>query len=210
MGQPGRKSTIYGSAVTADGRGLPMTVDNNTGLADKAGIEPSRLDGAISSLIKLCEDGAELLDQNGPMLTVLMQRVQKEAQRSLAEIERVSLEEDRQRDAGEIVATIPGINDQLARALEIANKVSIVMDRVNKMLVNAIKAKDTAVRLRTFIATGDMEQTGLENMSESALRRMVNETANGEMLPQEERKAKVAVRPILDADIAVVDITPER
>ena len=187
MAQPGRRSAIYGSATTSDGRGLPVPIDTAVGLADKAGVEPSRLDMAIDGLIKLCEDGAQLLDNQGPMLDALMKRVQVEAQRSLARIEQLTAEEDARVERGE-ATTLPGINDMLARALDIVNRVTVVMDRVNKMLLNAIKAKDTAIRLRTFIATGDEAQTGLEGLGESALRRMVNLTANGEMLPPEERR----------------------
>ncbi len=191
MAQPGRRSAIYGSqgsAQHADGSGLPVTVDSNVGFVDKANVDPSRLDAAIDSLVRLCEDGAALIDENGPMLRALMQRVQVEANRALARIEALSNLEQSQLEKGEDAASIPGLTDMLARSLDIVNKVTVVMDRVNKMLVNAVKAKDTAIRLRTFIATGDSDTHGLENLSENALRRMINLTANGEMLPSEERR----------------------
>jgi hypothetical protein len=187
MAHAGRRSTIYGEASTADGRGLPMTIENNIGLADKAGMTPDRLDAAIEGLVSICEDGAALIDQCGPMLTAYMQQVQKEAAKALRRIEALSEAEDAM-TADEKNKIIPGINDQLGRSLDIVNKVTTVLDRVNKMLGNAVKAKDTAVRLRTFIATGDTDTHGLEGMSENALRRMVNLTANGEMLPNEERR----------------------
>jgi hypothetical protein len=184
----GRRSMIYGEATTADGRGVPVTIDGApTGLADKAGIEPSRLDVAVNGLIKICEDGAEMLEHNGPMLTALMQRVQVEAKKALHRIEMQSAAEDALTE-DERAKIIPGINDQLARALDIASKVSVILDRVNKMLTNAVKAKDVAIRLRTYIATGDQEDRGLESMGENALRRLVNATANGDSLPIEERR----------------------
>jgi len=188
MGQPGRRSAIYSEARTNDGRGLPMTVEGgNTGLIDKANVDPTRLDAAIDSLVRLCEDGAALIDENGPMLRALMQRVQIEANRTLKQIEALSELEQSQAEKGESTV-IPGLNDMLARTLDIVNKVTTIMDRVNKMLVNAVKSKDTAIRLRTFIATGDSETHGLENLSENALRRLINQTANGEMVPEEERR----------------------
>lgn len=191
MAHPGRRSAIYGtqgSAQHADGSGLPVIVDSNVGLVDRANVDPSRLDTAIDSLVRLCEDGAALIDENGPMLRALMQRVQVDANRTLKQIEMLSLKEQQALDAGEDPKTIPGLTDMLARSLDIVNKVTVVLDRVNKMLVNAVKAKDTAIRLRTFIATGDAETHGLENLSENALRRMINLTANGEMVPLEERR----------------------
>lgn len=187
MARPGRRSIIYGEATTADGRGLPVTVDGRGGLIDQAGIQPTELDEAIGSLIKLCEDGGELLSTSGPMLDALMKRVDVEAKKALARIEQLSAEEDARVAKGE-ATTIPGINDMLARALDVANRVTIIMDRVNKMLLNAVKAKDTAVRLRTFVATGDEQDRGINNMSENALRRLVNATLAGDQLPAEDRR----------------------
>lgn len=183
----GRKSAIYGQAITGDGRGVPMTIDNNVGLIERAGVEPSRLDGAIDGLITLCEDGASMLATNGTVLAKLMTRVNAEAEKALARIEQLSAAEE-QMTPEELAKIVPGINDQLGRSLDIVNKVTIVLDRVNKMLANAVKAKDIAIRLRTFIATGDELDTGLEGMSESQLRRIINATANGEMIPQVERR----------------------
>lgn len=187
MAQPGRRSTIYGSAELTDGRGLPVPIERGVGLSDKAGMEPDKLDAAIDSLVRLCEDGAGLLDECGPMLTALMEQVKKEAAKALRRIEKLSDAEDAM-TVDEQSKIVPGINDQLGRALDIVGKVTTVMDRVNKMLGNAVKAKDTAIRLRTFIATGDVESHGLEGMSENALRRMVNLTAGGETIAREERR----------------------
>lgn len=191
MGKPGRRSTIYGDqnaayATTADGRGLPVTVDNNRGLVDRAGVEPARLDDAIDSLIKVCEDGAALIDGAAPMLDAIMKRVRIESDKALARIESLSATIDEKEATEQQITVLPGINDMLARALDVASKVTTIMDRVNKMLVNAVKAKDTAIRLRTFIATGDQDQTGLDGMSENALRRIVNETAQGNSLPRDD------------------------
>jgi hypothetical protein len=173
---------VYGSAETLDGAGLPVTIDTNVGLADKAGIEPSRLDTAIDGLVKLCEDGARVLDDSSPMVEAYMRRLSVEAAKALKTIEDLSAAEG----AGE--AAIPGINDMLARTLDIVSKITTIQEKVSKMLVNAVKAKDVAIRLRTFIATGDEEDHGLEDMSENALRRLINATASGDQLPREERR----------------------
>jgi hypothetical protein len=185
--QRGRRSPIYDVAVTADGRGLPVTIEQGATLTTAAGMQPDRLDAAIDGLVRLCEEGAELLDEAGPMVRGLMQQMHREASKSLARIEKISAAQDALTE-DEQAKVIPGLTDMLARNLDVTNKVTTILDRVNKMLLNAVKAKDVAVRLRTFIATGDGERHGLEDMSENALRRLVNATANGDQLPAEERR----------------------
>lgn len=189
MAKPGRRSAIYGdqaSATTIDGRGLPVTIDSVVGLADRAGVEPTKLDNAIAGLIAMCEDGAELLQEAGPLVRGLVEQMKKEAEKTVHRIEMLSAAQDAKTE-DEQMKIVPGITDMLARSLDVTNKITIVLDRVNKMLLNAVKAKDVAIRLRTFIATGDEAAHGLEDMGENALRRLVNLTANGEMVPAAER-----------------------
>ena len=81
----------------------------------------------------------------------------------------------------------PGITIMVATLLDLANRVSILLERAQKMTLDGVKAKDFVVRLRTFIATGDERDTGLEQMSENQLRRIINATANRDSLPPEQR-----------------------
>lgn len=184
MGHQGRKSAIYGDAVTGDGRGLPMTVESHVGLVDKAGIEPQQLDSAVQSLISIVDGGSALLLSNAPMLEKLMKALQKEVDRVMESFE---VEAERAALSPPSEQSKPGLTVAIAVLLDLTARVSIVLDRVDKMVMNAVKAKDMVVRLRTFIATGDEHDRGLDGMSENQLRKMINATARGEDVPELDR-----------------------
>lgn len=174
---------VYGEANRADGSGLPVPVDV-VALTDRAGMEANQLDVAIAGLVKVVEDGSALLATAGPTIERLMNHLQRELTKQIAKLEE-EFEAQRTAPPGEVTR---GLSPQLVETLEAANRVTMILDRVNKMLTNSVKAQDQAIRLRTFIATGDEDRTGLDGMSEAALRRLINQTANGEMLPVEQRR----------------------
>lgn len=173
-GTRGRKSAIYGSPATTDGgRQVPVVIETGAvGVFDKAGIQPDRLDGVVEVLIRNAESGADLLLQHGPMLDRLMRHLQREIDARVEMLEELSAAPK----TGEIPKGIPAA---LAELLDLAGKVSIILDRVNKMTLNAVKSKDDAIRLRTFIATGDEQDHGFADMGETALRKIVNAAAHG-------------------------------
>lgn len=171
----GKRSAVYGAIVDQRGNATPVTVDNDpVGLGDKAGYEPERLDPVIGVLIHNAESGAALLQRYTPALAVLMERVETELKTLLTAMKPTELPNPD--------AEVPpkGMGDGIAIALDLANKVSIILERLNKMTLNAVKSKDDATRLRTFLATGDEEGVGgLENLSEDQLRRIVIGAASG-------------------------------
>lgn len=175
MAQHGRKSTIYGEAtVREEGRGVPMTIQSGVvGLADKAGMEPSRLDIAIENLVRNVEDSAEVLLQNGPMLKRSLGLLYRMVNEEVERLETLLAAPE----SGEVASPI--LSQKLVSALELTGKISIIMDRTAKSITNAVKAQDDAIRLRTFIATGDEGESGLENLGENQLRRIVNAAAGG-------------------------------
>lgn len=180
----GRHSAIYGGAVTSDGRGVPMTVEGAVGLMDKAGIDPTQLDETVQKLIALVDGGSSLVLANAPMLTKLMAALKKEVERVLDAFE---IEAERQAASPPGEQSKPGITVACATMLDLAARVSIILDRIAKMTTDAAKAKDTVVRLRTFIATGDEVDRGMEHMSENQLRKLINATARGEEVPEGDR-----------------------
>lgn len=183
MPHPGRRSAIYGEAVTADGAGLPVTIDSNVSLIDKAGISPDVLDEAIRGFVKIIDDGTAMLSNTGDTIARLMTHLEKELNRQITQ-----LEAEYANGHGANGEVVRGLSPQLAESLKMANSVTVILDRVHKMMSNAVKAQDQAVRLRTFIATGDEAVTGLEGQSENALRRLINATLAGEMVPVEQRR----------------------
>lgn len=173
---------IYGEMVTSDGRASPVQVLDP--LSDKSGIPADRLDTLIDGLAKVLDDGAALINRTGTTLDRLMGHLVKELNKQINKLE---AEYEAQQDAqpGEVVR---GLAPQLAETMAMADKVTLMLDRLNKMQSNAVKAQDQAVRLRTFIATGDEVDHGLDGLGENALRRLVNATLNGEMIPSEQRR----------------------
>lgn len=181
MSDRGRRSVIYGEMVTSDGRAAPVDV---LAPLDKGGIPPDRLNDLIDGFAKVLDDGASLIETSGKTLDRLMKHLSKELHKQISKLE---AEYAAQEDAppGEVVR---GIAPQLAETMMMADKVTLILDRLTKMQSNAMKAQDQAVRLRTFIATGDQDDHGLDGMSENALRRLVNATLNGESIPAEQRR----------------------
>jgi hypothetical protein len=59
-----------------------------------------------------------------------------------------------------------------------------MLDRLNKMTMQAVKAKDEAVRLRAFLA-GDEDRGSLDGLSEVQLRKLVTDAASGWTRPEE-------------------------
>lgn len=183
MPHPGRRSAIYGEAITADGAGLPVTIDTLSPF-DKAGIAPTQLDEAIRGFVGIIDDGTRLLSQSGDTIQRLMTHLERELN---VEITKLEAEHANGHDAngGEVTR---GMSPRLAESLKMANSVTVILDRVHKMMMNAVRAQDQAVRLRAFVATGDESVTGLEGQSENALRRLINATLQGEMVPVEQRR----------------------
>lgn len=183
MADRGKKSAVYGSLVNARGQGAMVEVLPPRGLDDRAGYSPEALDPIIATLLRNASDGAQLVAAQGPMLMALMQRVQHE----IGVLLEMTKPSEVQVVEGEV--SKPAISEALACLLPLADKASIILDRLNKMTLNAAKTVDDASRLRTFLATGDEDDGGLKGMSESQLRQLINDAAQGWQKPEPESNA---------------------
>lgn len=180
----GKKSAIYGGAQLTDQRGLgvPVPIDTEPiGLREKIGYMPERLDDLIETLIQNTEQGAGLLRKYTPALGQLMSRLAAELD-VLLQAMAVTAPPSA---SGEVVA--PAVPAGVDIALRLAGQVSIILERLNRMTMQSVKAKDDATRLRVFLATGDDEEAlkGLENCSEIELRKMVQAAAAGFKEPEQ-------------------------
>jgi hypothetical protein len=158
-----RKSAIYSEATAANGRGLPMTVEHGVARRD-SGMTPERLDAVIETLVKNAENGADLLNEYTPMLHGLMEKL---------------------RDSLTATFTLPeGASSTAIEPLpmpvlvDLAGKVSTIIERISKMTMQNVRSKDDAARLRMEMAKGP-ESADLEGLSENALRKMVIDAAAG-------------------------------
>lgn len=172
----GKKSAIYGGAVLDSHKslGAPMVIEPEVlaSALDRAGFAPERLDGIIRTLIDNADSGSKLLQEYTPMLQGIMRRLRTELDAMLATMAVTP-------PVSEDGKAPTGMGDGVIIMLELAGKVSVVLERLNKMTLHAVKSKDDAVRLRTFLATGDDERATLENLGETALRRIVTDAAQG-------------------------------
>jgi hypothetical protein len=171
---------LYGpDAVNATtGHAVPMVIEAMPvgGLRDKAGYAPERLDDTIGQLIQNAETGARLIADSTPMLQSLMLRVQHEVDAQLAQVVATAPLKE-----GEVPP--PHVRAELAVALSLAKDISIIMERLNKMVLGSGKVLDDASRLRTFLATGDAERGGLEELGENQLKQMLLDAVSGWQAP---------------------------
>jgi hypothetical protein len=177
----GKKSALYGSVTTPQGDGTPVLVEHMPlGLHEKSGYDPAKLDPIIDTLIDNAASGARLLKTYTPALEALMRRLAQELNQrldSLTAQQRPALPAPADGKAP-IPPPLPS-PDALEVVLDLASKVSVILERLNKMTMNSVGSKDQATRLRTFLATGDSDDGGLANMGENQLRRMVVRAAAG-------------------------------
>lgn len=165
-------STSYAEVVNSNGHGLSVPVQTS-GLHEKAGYAPDRLDPVVQTLVKNAEDGADLLQRYTPMLDALMGELQVHVKRLI--------DPDTVRSAPDGTMIEP---PNLGEILKIATQVSMIMERLNKMTMNAVKAKDDASRLRSFLA-GDQDRGDLDHLSENQLRKLVSDAASGWVKPED-------------------------
>jgi len=157
-----RKSAIY-SEASSNGTSLPVVVEG--ALARRDGMAPERLDDVIETLVDNAESGAALLKQYTPVLEGLMHKLQDGLTVLFTPQEPV-----------DGVEPTPPPSWQLI--LDIAGKVSVIIERMSKMTMQAVKSKDDATRLRMELAKGP-ESVDLDNLSEGQLRKLVLDAAAG-------------------------------
>jgi len=168
----GKRSAVYGAVYDPRGGSakqvsIELSGPQALGLRDKSGYAPEQLDPVIQTLIDNAGSGAELLRQYTPLLGALMNRLQDEVSTMLTNPPTDNLE---------ALAAI----GRVTSTVDLAGKISIIIERLSKMTMNSVKSKDDATRLRTFLATGDEEgRAGLEGLGENQLRRIVTEAAQG-------------------------------
>lgn len=169
----GKRSAIYGALTDSRGRSRNVEVyqPQVLGVNEKGGFAPERLDNVVQSLIENAEGGAELLKTYTPMLQQLMMKLADEVKLLLENMAPTKFAE------GEVQPT--RITDALTVALELSGKVSMVLERVNKMTMQSSKSVDDVTRLRTFLVTGDDDPTGIDGLGETDLRRIVANAAAG-------------------------------
>ena len=168
----GKRSAIYGALTDSRGRSRNVEVyePQVLGVNEKGGFAPERLDAVVQSLIENAEGGAELLKTYTPMLQDLMRKLAEEIKLLLDNMAPTTFN-------GETPKT--AITDALTVALELSSKVSVVLERVNKMTMQSSKSVDDVTRLRTFLVTGDDDPTGIDGLGETDLRRIVANAAAG-------------------------------
>ena len=173
MANRGKKSAVYGELTTSRGQVMPVEVMPPGAFSDKAGYAPQALDPIIEKLLENAASGAELLTTTVPMLRALMVRLQAEVAVLLSNMP-VTQPLD---PNAEVVP--PDMGGAISIVLGLADKASMILDRLQKMNLNQTKAADDATRLRTFLATGDEENDGLKGLGEAQLARMVTDAASG-------------------------------
>lgn len=172
MATRGKKSAVYGALVDQRGNGAPAEVLPAEIFGTKAGYSPQALDPYIKQLVENADLGSQMVRQYTPMLTALMDRLKTEIDTLLDSIPETPV-------TGEVSA--PQMSDALQLVLGLADKASIILDRLTKMNNNATKSADDATRLRHFLAGGEEDDGGLKNLGENALRKIVTDAAQGIM-----------------------------
>jgi hypothetical protein len=154
---------------------------------DKGGFAPETLDGVIQTLVDNARSGAELLQKYTPLVAGLMQELQTYLGNELEHMQlQVALARapiDRSEEDAEKARAVQAAT--MAQVLDWTSRVSMVLERINKMTMQAVKTKDEATRLRVFLA-GDEERGTLDGMSEVALRKLVSDAASGWTSPDGE------------------------
>lgn len=164
-----RNSAIYGGeGRTLDGRGVPAVVLPER---DKGGYGPSDLDAPIQTLLANASEGARLLQVHTPLLDALLVELKAQITELLTWIAEHREGKVRLNDEG-VAIPPPNIGD-VSKA---ATQVSQVVERINKMQLNSVKAADDATRLRSFLA-GDQDRGDLDGLGERDLRRIIVEAA---------------------------------
>jgi hypothetical protein len=166
----GRKSAMYGSG--ADTALTPVVVLPATSGNAAAGYSPELLDELITTLIQDAEGGARLIGQYKPALQNLMQRLQSEVTLVLSMIPQATRVANS--DGSPRIET-----EGLETALRLADKITMILDRVNKMVLNSVKSIDDGTRLRKDLATGDTERKRLEDLGEQQLRKIIQQASEG-------------------------------
>ena len=171
MPLPGKKSAIYGEIVHSGvGKPAEVVVPELSKLSGKSSISPERLDGVIEAMVQNTEMASGLLLQYTPMLAAVMEKLHTELQGVLAQL------------APPVSNTAEPLTDVpsgFGSALNLADKMSAILDRVYKMNLNAMRSKDGAVRLQVFLKEGSSSLGSLEHMSENQLRKLITDAAQG-------------------------------
>jgi hypothetical protein len=170
------RKSMYGSLQRTDGSGAPVQVLSPSTL-DKGGFEPEALDPLIAKVARNAMAESVLLDRYTPMLETIM----KQLETQLAGVLRQLAPNPTAEAAGE-----PNVRGVYYEALNLAEKVSLILERLNRMKMNAIRALDDGTRLRAYLATGDVDDGGLSGLGEQELRKIINEAAAGWQKPVEE------------------------
>ena len=171
------RKSMYGTVTRVDGRSSPVTVLDPIRSMDKGGYEPEALDPLIQKIAVNAMAGGALLDRYTPMLETVMRQLQTQ----LAGVLQQLMPNPTAEAAGE-----PNVRGVYYEALNLAEKISLLLERLNRMKLNSIKALDDATRLRAYLATGDVDDGGLSGLGEQALRKIVTDAATGWQKPTEE------------------------
>jgi hypothetical protein len=166
-----KRSAIYGTLTRPNGHSESVPIEPVVGdLSDKAGYAPEALDPVVQVIIRNNEIVSGLLLKYTPILAKLMERVEVEV--------RVQLEMDPDNACEKCKTLVDPRNFSIAA--NVAEKVSIILDRLNKMMYQGVRSMDDATRLRTFLKVGDSDDFGgLKTLSESQLRKIVSDAAAG-------------------------------
>jgi hypothetical protein len=176
----GKKSAVYGAIVDQRGNGASVEVLPERYPDDKAGYAPEKLDPVVATLIENAETGSQMLVEYSPILKAVMQKVNEQLAAALERLTPKDLpydasEEDKKREAMLRDLAFNGL-------LELADKAAQLLERVNKMVFQSVRSKDTASRLRAFLAGVGEDKDGadgLANLSENELRRRIVDAAQG-------------------------------
>jgi hypothetical protein len=159
-----RRSITYGES-TSEGITTPVLVERIPQRREKAGYAPDALDVIINQLLSNARQGAEMLGRHAPMLDELMIKLQDYAQSLIARTDTTDPD--------------PQLLNQF---LDVVDRVSQITERINKMMFTNVRAKDEATRLRIALV-GDEMPRDLEHLSDTQLRRMVTDAAQGWQKP---------------------------
>lgn len=176
----GKKSAVYGAIVDQRGNGASVEVLPDRYPDDKAGYAPERLDPVVQTLIQNAETGSTMLVEYSPILAAVMVKIKEQLQTQLECMTPQELPENASADDIKRAALLRDL--AFSGLLELAEKASCILERVNKMVFQSVRSKDTASRLRAFLAGVGEDKDGadgLANLSESELRRRVTQAAQG-------------------------------
>jgi len=142
-----------------------MTIDRVVERVKAGALTAEGLNPIIRTLAENANSGAQLLERYTPVLEGLLNQLQ---------IKLVEFFTPREPDEEGNLEADP----DLADTLKLADKVSVIIERLTKMVMQSVKAKDDAARLQMAL-----EEKGgasdLDDLGEGELRKKVLEAAAG-------------------------------